>query len=67
MAVFTTFLTGAVIGGGLKWAYDQWQDPNTSVLAEVKSAASQTAGQVTKAVNRADEKVEAVAEDVKDN
>ncbi|MEM7117188.1 MAG: hypothetical protein AAF614_32440 [Chloroflexota bacterium] len=25
MAAGTTFLVGAIVGGGAKWAYDKWQ------------------------------------------
>ena len=37
MAVGTTFLVGAAVGGGAKWAYDKWQAkedrPEVSVAA----------------------------------
>lgn len=48
MAVITTFLTGAVVGGGGKWLYDRWKDGeketvNTEAIrSSIKQAPART-------------------------
>lgn len=59
MAAVTTFLVGAVVGGGVKWAYDKWHEkedkPDMSVTAvrERSAATVRNVGQsVSKVVRR---------------
>lgn len=71
MAAVTTFLAGAIVGGGVKWAYDKWQaqaeKPDLSLAAMREKSAATAQGvreTVTKAVRRAPS--EAEAEEVTD-
>ncbi|MEM7117061.1 MAG: hypothetical protein AAF614_31805 [Chloroflexota bacterium] len=44
MAAITTFLVGAVVGGGTKWAYDKWQDKeDRPTLASAREKTADTA------------------------
>ena len=53
MAIGTTFLVGAIVGGGAKWAYDKWQarkeKPDLSETA-VPSSENATAAKAEEAV-----------------
>lgn len=64
MAAVTTFLIGAVVGGGAKWAYDKWQEkddkPDLSVknMREKSAAGVRRAGQKVSSVVRRDSKAD---------
>jgi hypothetical protein len=43
MAAVTTFLVGAVVGGGVKWAYDKWQgQEERPMVASVREKSAST-------------------------
>lgn len=59
MAGLTTFLVGAVVGSGMKWVYDKWQEkedkPDLSITAvrEKSAARVRNVGQsISKVVRR---------------
>ena len=69
MAALTTFLVGAAVGGGVKWAYDKWQDkedrPTVASVREKSTATVRNLGQsVQKVVRRKkDDSAPAAAEE----
>ncbi|MEZ4513833.1 MAG: hypothetical protein R3C62_18345 [Chloroflexota bacterium] len=56
MAVVTTFLAGAVVGGGVKWAYDKWQAkedrPTVASVREKSASTVRNLGQSVRNVGR---------------
>lgn len=46
MAALTTFLTGAAVGGALKWVYDKSQAEGTTVMDEIKAVGGRSAESV---------------------
>lgn len=66
MAALTTFLTGVVIGGALKWVYDKSQEPDTSISAEVQGLATSARQKSAELIRRGGESVQEAAETVEE-